>query len=66
MWTPSLFTAKTLDFLKFMVYPYRQGGIEPVRAFFGQGWGVSFSRFYANVCYGRLLINFIYNKRDSY
>jgi len=37
-----------------MVCPHGQGGVKPVRTFFGQeGGGVKFSRFCADVLYGR-------------
>jgi len=48
---------KNFGFFEFMVCPHGQGrrGVEPVRTFFGQGGrkGVVFSRFCADVVYGR-------------
>jgi len=53
---PLFLVQKILDFSKFMVGLHGQGveGIEPVRTFLGQeGRGVNFSRFCADVFYGR-------------
>jgi len=57
MRTFALFGAKNFDFSKFLVCPHGQGkdGVEPVRTFFRQGEGVNFSRFCADVFYGRPL-----------
>jgi len=51
MRTSTLFGVKTSDFLKFMVCPHGQGGggVEPVQTFCGQGGGINFSRFCADV-----------------
>jgi len=39
---PALFGVKNKNFSKFMVCPHGQGGVEPVRTFFGQGEGDQF------------------------
>jgi len=51
MRTSALFKAKTSEFLQFMVSA-RTRGVEPVRTFCGQGGGVKFIRFSADVFYG--------------
>jgi len=55
--TSALFDAKNFRFFEFMVCPHRQGrkGVEPVRTFCEQGRRVNFSRFCADVLYGRSL-----------
>jgi len=47
------FDAKNFEFSKFMVCSHGQRGFERVRTFFGQGF--NFSRFSADVFYGRPL-----------
>jgi len=55
MRTSVVFGAKNSDFSKYMVCLHGQEGgeVEPVRTFYGQGGGVNFSRFCADVYYGR-------------
>jgi len=61
MRTTALFGAKTSDFSKLTVCPYgigEEGGEEedePLKTICGKGGGVNFSRFYADVLYGRPL-----------
>jgi len=54
---------KSSDFLKFMVCLHGKGGegVEPVRAFFGQGGGNNFSRFFSDVFHARPLMVYIYS-----
>jgi len=67
---PHFFMQKTWDISKFMVCPHGQEGkgVEPVLTFCGQGRGVNFFRFYADVFYGRPLtgkkISISYLSRD--
>jgi len=57
MRTSALFGAKTSDFSKFMVCLHGQGGdgVDQVLTFCGQGGGVNFLQFCADVFYGRPL-----------
>jgi len=49
-----LFGAKNSGFFEIYGVPARTRGVEPVRTFFGQGGeGFNFSRFCADVFYGR-------------
>jgi len=56
MRTFALFGAKNIKFFEIYSVSARQRGegVEPVRTFYGQGGsGVNFSRFFADVLYGR-------------
>jgi len=53
MRTSALFGAKNFGFFEIYGVSARARGVEPVRTFFGHGEGVNFSRFYADVFYGR-------------
>jgi len=56
MWTSALFGAKIIWFSKFMVYPHRQGkGLSQSDILRTRGKGVSFSRFCADIFFGRPL-----------
>jgi len=61
MRTFAFFGAKYYGFFEiYNVSARTRGGgrVEPVRTFFGQRGGINFSRFCANVFYGRPLMNF--------
>jgi len=55
MRTSALFVAKNFGFFEIYGVSARTREVEPVRAFFGQE-GVSFSRYCADVFYGRPLV----------
>jgi len=55
MWTSALFNAKNIGFFEIYGMSARAREVEPVQTFFGQGGGVNFSRFCADVLYGRPL-----------
>jgi len=52
MWTSALFGAKNFGFFEIYNVCAWTRGVEPVRTFCGQGGGVNFSQFCADVFYG--------------
>jgi len=62
--TSALFCAqKTWGFSKFMVCPHGQGRVEPVRT---RGEEINFSRFFADVFYGRPLTRSLALPNDEF
>jgi len=62
MWTSALFGAKSIRFFRILWCVCTDKGVEPVRTVCGQGGGVIFLRFCADVFYGRPLI---FTKEDD-